>query len=51
MVYTFFDKKFTGNGVTFMQNQHLANKLHKQLENLKDQGFINLVKTIFWVLI
>ena len=31
MVYTFFDKKFAGNGVTFMQNQHLANKLHKQI--------------------
>ena len=29
MVYRFFDKKSTGSGVDFVQNQLLTNELHK----------------------
>ena len=31
MVYKFFDKKHTGSGVNFVQNQQLANELHEPI--------------------
>ena len=31
MLYKFFDKKHTGSGVNFVQNQQLANELHEPI--------------------
>ena len=60
MVYNFFDKKSAslavkstkGNGITMLQNEQLAEELHKPIikKFLKEQFILHL-KTIFGVLI
>ena len=49
MVYKFFNKKVKVSGIKSMSNQQLGNEL--LLENLKDEEFILLLKTMYGVLI
>ena len=51
IVYKFIDKKSGRSGVATEPNYQLANELHKQLENLRDEKFIYPLETIFGVLI
>ena len=52
MVYNFFYKKTSGGAIKSMQNEKLANELHKPIiRKLKKQEFIHHLKTIFGVLI
>ena len=52
MVYKFFDKKSSGSGIANEPNYQLANELHKPIiRKLKKEEFINLLETIFGVLI
>ena len=43
MVYSFFDKKYKGSGVAMLQNQQLADELHKVIikkRKIKKSTFI-----------
>ena len=60
MVYKFFDKKSashadkssSGGAIKSMQNEKLANELHKPIiKNLKKEKYIHHLKTIFGLLI
>ena len=60
MVYNFFDKKSASladkstkvNGITMLQNEQLAEELHKPIiKKFKKEQFILHLKTIFGVLI
>ena len=50
MVYNFFDKNSSGNGIANKPNYQLANELHKP-NNSKKEKFIHHLETIFEVLI
>ena len=50
MVYKFFDKNSSGNGIANKPNYQLANELHKS-NNSKKEKFIHHLGTIFEVLI
>ena len=48
MIYTFFDKKSKGCGITNEPNYQLANERHKPIiKNLKKEKFIYFLETIF----
>ena len=50
MVYTFFDKKSSGSGITNEFNYQLANELHKPIiKKFKKKKCILLLKIIFGV--
>ena len=52
MVYTLFDKKSKGSGITNEINYQLANELHKPIiKKFKKEKCILLLKKIFGVLI
>ena len=52
MVYNFFYKKFSGNGVTTKPNYQLANALHTQIiRKFKRRKAYSFLETIFGVLI
>ena len=52
MVYKFFDKEISAGAIKSMQNQKLANELHKSvIRKIKKEEFIHHLKTIFGVLI
>ena len=52
MVYKFFDKKSSGNGVDAEPNYQLSNELHRQIiKKFKRRKFIHLLGTISGVLI
>ena len=52
MVYKFFGKKSSGNGIVNEPNYQLTNELHKPItRKLKKEKFIHLLETVFGVLI
>ena len=52
MVYKFFDKKSSGNGIANEPNYQLANELHKPIiRKFKKRKFYSYLETIFGVLI
>ena len=49
MVYKFFDKKTSGGAIKFMQNQKLANELHKPIiRKLKKRRVYSSFKDNIW---
>ena len=47
MVYKFFDKTSSGSGVAILQNEQLAEELHKPIiKKFKKEEFILHLKTI-----
>ena len=53
MVYKFFDKKSSGNGIANEPDYQLANEFHKPIiqKFKKKEQLVNLLETIFGVLI
>ena len=52
MVYKCFDKKSSDGAIKTVPNYQLANESHRQIiENLREEKFTHLLKTIFGVLI
>ena len=53
MVYTFFDKKSSGNGIANEPSYQLGNELHKPIirKFKKKEKFIHVFQTVFGVLI